>query len=118
MESAPGNLFSWNSRTGRRSRRTSFAPESRRRFTRAAGMVSMLSSTPWPASRTAENVRISQDRRRETVGRASVLLPFVIFDGDVLVVRCPGHDSFSPRCIAHYPYTSAGIERAGYPYTA
>ena len=103
MERAPGNLFSWNSFVGRRSIRKSLAPESRRRFTRSAGMVSILSSTPWPANAEAcQNSAIHADNKTAR-GAPLVLRSLVILDGYVLVVRCPGHRSFNSRCMPHNP---------------
>lgn len=74
-------------------------------------MVSMVSSTPWPASATTGENAASHDTRRKVI-RLLVSALLFILDGHVFVVRCPRHSPFDSWCVPQDPKSSARIRRA------
>src|SRR5258707_2585526 len=89
----------------------SFSPASMSCFTFSTGSVSMVSSTPWPASATAGGKTPSSSKM--TSSWRLILRPLFILYCYVFIVRCPFHGAFGAGSVAHDPETAAGIRRAG-----
>src|SRR6266542_7037051 len=91
--------------------KVNFSPASSNCLARSAVRLSTVSSTPWPASATADE-KTPIHARRTKLSFGLILLPFVILHGHIFIIRRPRDRAFHARRMTHDPKAAAGIRRA------